>query len=162
MSIAMFEQLERTSWLTPSIKSFLAQQALAFWGPLLLCLFLIGIVTKDQRYADENSSGAGLWYIFLAPCACGVAYLVRRFFPNSVRPGRWVWMLPTCWFVLVFSSELPLTRTAHPFLDNLRIYFYPTPKDFPLGILIATFPMFASCCYAMVMMISAKRIRMHV
>ena len=157
----MFEQLDETSWLSPSIKSFLAQQVLAVWGPLLCC-FVLAIIIDGHGFSDENSSDAVFGYVFIGACAFGLACVVQRFFPDDVRPGRWVWVLPACWFVLGFASELPLMRTAHPLLDNLRRYFHPTRKDLPLALVMFTCPMWACCCYASVMMVSAKRTRIHV
>jgi hypothetical protein len=152
----MFEPLKKESWLTPSIKSFIAQQSLAFWAPLLFAV-VVAKIMGDQSSGDDNSGNIWPWYVFFCACGCVLAYLVSHLFPNRGRDGRWVWVLPTCWFVLAFATELPLKRTTHSLLETLRKFFHPTRNDFFLAIAFATLPMLACWCYALVMFVVADR-----
>jgi hypothetical protein len=141
----------------PSFVSWLAQQFTAALVPLLWAL--LARFPTELRHALGPTLGAvaAVTWNVIAVWTVGfvLGVLVQRGFPRAVRVGRFVWILPTVFFVICFLADC----TNRPFPTVFADFFWPGSNgEAWWGVILVTFPTWSSICYSIGIIFTAKRL----
>ena len=141
-----------------SFLAWFAQQVGALLVPSILALLTAGPIAnyfEHGRGYPLGVLGETIWYaLFVWGIGLYVALLVARLFPSSVITGRWVWPVPTLFFLLFFVRDALFSSFGHALSD----LFYPGPNgEAWWGVMIVTYPTCSAALYALGMFFAANQ-----
>jgi hypothetical protein len=144
-----------------SFGGWLAQQILAVLVPAVWALAtanLPTILVWRLGYPLGNIAET-IWYVvFVWGIGFVLALLVQRLFPRAAATGRWVWPVPTLFFLLWFVG-LAVMRS---FRYALAAFFYPGPNgEAWWGVAIITYPTCQCALYSFGMFFATRWARQH-
>lgn len=145
----VFNSLERPF----SVCGWILQSLLAYIGWFVVLAGIIHAVRPSDGAAGQVSAFAVGWLL-----SVGGASLLAQRWPESVKEGRWVWVLPACVWLLGAISTL---RSSRP--SDFWMFFYvePGPMSGKSGLVrvMVTVPIWCCCWHSAAMAYWGRRRR---
>jgi hypothetical protein len=133
----------------PSFFAFLLQQL----GVPLVCFVAVLSTSQvpgifKQSGVDGESAGA-LWALVGALVSGFVlGCLASRFMPRATSTGRWIWIIPSLFFLWAFLDE----SLSSSLVSALRMLFFPGPNGAAgLVLVLLTVPTISTWSYSAAM-----------
>ena len=134
---------EHSFWFWP----FVAQQCLATMVPLALLIFIVAL------FRNYNVAVITV-YMLVASSGFLLGYIVGRLAPQSVRTGRWVWVIPASLLLIAGIDQLTLNanladHNSHPLLRTMEDFFNQHALTGLPAMVFGTIPALSSACYTL-------------
>jgi hypothetical protein len=143
-----------------SFVTWVAQQVAAVLTPSLVALLTGGSVAdyieKGPGY-PLGTIGKVAWYaLFVWGIGFYLAMLVHRLFRRAAAVGRWVWILPTFFFLLMFFNDV----FKHSLSSAFSEFFNPGPNgEAWWALMIFTYPTCSAVLYSLGMFLALRQDR---
>jgi hypothetical protein len=130
----------------PSLLAYMVQQIGVPIGSLLVVVFIGATLSPLFRIVgSSNFAEVPLGYAAALIVGSIFGFTASHLIPSIRSSGRWVWILPTSLFALVFFSECFTFSLKRAF----RECFFPGQNgEEAIGFLLMTCPTLSTVCYS--------------
>ncbi|MBZ5610116.1 MAG: hypothetical protein LAP38_17785 [Acidobacteriia bacterium] len=141
-----------------SFMAWLSQQVGAVLVPVIWAMITADIpVSLGGLTYPIGKVAAFIWNaVFVWGIGFPLALVVHRLLPRAASAGRWVWVLPTFFFLLTFIGDSVMSSLGHAFSN---LFYTGSNGEGEWATALITYPTSECALYSLAMYLASRRRR---